>query len=67
MDDPTPIRIVLAEDQAIIRQGLRYIIDAQPDMTVVGESADGHAPALRPSKMFDKDGQASYTVKSAIC
>src|SRR5262245_26733739 len=35
------IRIVLAEDQAIIRQGLRYIIDAQPDMTVVGEAADG--------------------------
>ena len=39
MDDP--IRIVLAEDQAIIRQGLRYIIDAQSDMKVVGEAADG--------------------------
>jgi DNA-binding NarL/FixJ family response regulator len=37
----TPIRILLAEDQPIIRQGLRYIIDAQPDMTVVGEAADG--------------------------
>jgi DNA-binding NarL/FixJ family response regulator len=36
-----PIRIVLAEDQPIIREGLRYIIDAQPDMTVVGEAADG--------------------------
>lgn len=36
------IRIVLAEDQSIIRQGLRYIIDAQPDMTVVGEAADGN-------------------------
>jgi DNA-binding NarL/FixJ family response regulator len=35
------IRIVLAEDQSIIRQGLRYIIDAQPDMSVVGEAADG--------------------------
>jgi DNA-binding NarL/FixJ family response regulator len=35
------IRIVLAEDQSIIRQGLRYIIDAQPDMTVVDEAADG--------------------------
>src|SRR5215467_10062898 len=35
------IRIVLAEDQSIVRQGLRYIIDAQPDMTVVGEAADG--------------------------
>lgn len=36
-----PIRIVLAEDQAIIRQGLRYIIDAQPDMTVAAEAVDG--------------------------
>jgi DNA-binding NarL/FixJ family response regulator len=36
-----PIRIVLAEDQTILRQGLRYIIQAQADMTVVGEAADG--------------------------
>src|SRR5215470_17418188 len=35
------IRIVLAEDQSIVRQGLRYIIDAQSDMTVIGEVADG--------------------------
>jgi DNA-binding NarL/FixJ family response regulator len=35
------IRIVLAEDQPIVRQGLRYIIQAQQDMTVVGEAADG--------------------------
>jgi DNA-binding NarL/FixJ family response regulator len=35
------IRIVLAEDQDIIRQGLRYILDAQPDMTVTGEAANG--------------------------
>jgi DNA-binding NarL/FixJ family response regulator len=35
------IRVVLAEDQSIIRQGLRYIIDAQSDMTVVGEATDG--------------------------
>lgn len=39
MDEP--IRIVLAEDQSIILQGLRYIIDAQPDMRVVGEAANG--------------------------
>jgi len=38
-----PIHILLAEDQAIIRQGLRYIIDAQPDMRVVGEAEDGEA------------------------
>ena len=33
------IRIMLVEDHAIIRQGLAYILEAQPDMTVVGEAA----------------------------
>nr|WP_280169420.1 response regulator transcription factor [Priestia megaterium]MDH3183629.1 response regulator transcription factor [Priestia megaterium] len=35
------IRIVLADDQPIVRQGLKYIIDSQADMEVVGEAADG--------------------------
>jgi DNA-binding NarL/FixJ family response regulator len=35
------IRVVLADDQPIVRQGLRYIIDAQPDMEVVSEAGDG--------------------------
>lgn len=42
------IRILLAEDQAIIRQGLRYILDAQADMQVVGEAQDGES-AIRSS------------------
>jgi len=49
-----PIRIILAEDQSIIRQGLRYIIDAQPDMTVVAEAADGDE-ALLAVKQFAPD------------
>lgn len=36
-----PIRIVLADDQEIVRQGLRYIINSQSDMAVVGEAANG--------------------------
>jgi DNA-binding NarL/FixJ family response regulator len=35
------IRVVLADDQAIIRQGLSYIINTQPDMEVIGEAGDG--------------------------
>ena len=54
MDNPTPIRIVLAEDSSIVRQGLRYIIDAQPDMTVVGEAADGEE-ALRTTVQIAPD------------
>ncbi|GII01054.1 response regulator [Planobispora takensis] len=35
------IRIVLADDQALVRAGFRALLDAQPGMTVVGEAADG--------------------------
>ena len=35
------IRVVVADDQDLIRAGLRMIIDARPDLTVVGEAADG--------------------------
>jgi DNA-binding NarL/FixJ family response regulator len=36
-----PTRIVIADDQAAIRHGFRLILDAQPDMQVVGEAGDG--------------------------
>ena len=35
------IRVLLADDQALVRGGLRMIVDAQADMEVVGEAADG--------------------------
>jgi DNA-binding NarL/FixJ family response regulator len=35
------IRVVIADDQQIVRTGLRMILDAQPDIDVVGEAADG--------------------------
>jgi DNA-binding NarL/FixJ family response regulator len=35
------IRVVLADDQALIRAGFRLLIDAAPDLTVVGEASDG--------------------------
>ncbi|MEX0152857.1 response regulator [Microbacterium sp. LMI1-1-1.1] len=36
-----PIRVVLVDDQALFRAGIRMVIDSQPDLTVVGEAADG--------------------------
>jgi DNA-binding NarL/FixJ family response regulator len=47
------LRVLLADDHAIVRQGLKLLIDSQPDMAVVGESADGNsvldqATALKP-------------------
>ena len=38
---PVSIRVLLADDQAMIRGGLRLILEDQPDITVVGEAADG--------------------------
>ena len=41
-----PIRVLVADDQTIVREGLRLILDAQPDIEVVAEAGDGQA-ALR--------------------
>jgi DNA-binding NarL/FixJ family response regulator len=35
------IGVVVADDQAIVRAGFRLLIDSEPDMTVLGEAADG--------------------------
>ena len=37
----TPIRIVLVDDEAMVRVGLRMVLDGEPDLEVVGEAADG--------------------------
>ncbi|MFG3308539.1 response regulator [Streptomyces wuyuanensis] len=36
-----PTRILLAEDHALVRRGVRLILDAEPDMCVVAEAGDG--------------------------
>jgi DNA-binding NarL/FixJ family response regulator len=37
------IRVVLADDQAVVRMGLRVLVDREQDMEVVGEAEDGQA------------------------
>lgn len=37
------ISIVIADDQPLVRSGLRMILEGEPDFTVVGEAADGAA------------------------
>jgi DNA-binding NarL/FixJ family response regulator len=37
----TPIRVLLCDDQALVRSGFRMILDARPDLEVVGEAEDG--------------------------
>jgi DNA-binding NarL/FixJ family response regulator len=38
---PLKIRILLADDHALVRRGLRLVLEAEPDMEVVGEAGDG--------------------------
>ncbi len=41
------IRVLIADDQALVRTGFRFILEAEPDLEVVGEAPDGeHAVAL---------------------
>lgn len=49
----TRLRVFLADDHVVVRQGLKLLIDNQPDMEVIGESGDGdgaleQAEALKP-------------------
>ncbi|MBO2458251.1 response regulator [Actinomadura violacea] len=40
---PEPIRVLIADDEMLVRAGFRALIDAEPQMIVVGEAADGAA------------------------
>ena len=48
------ISILIVDDHAILRAGLRMLINAQPDMDVVGEATDGH-DALRKARELHPD------------
>ncbi|MER6037910.1 MULTISPECIES: response regulator transcription factor [unclassified Streptomyces] len=43
------IRVLLADDQALLRSAFRVLVDSEPDMEVVGEASDG-AEAVRLAK-----------------
>ncbi|MER5929158.1 response regulator transcription factor [Streptomyces sp. NPDC002054] len=38
-----PVTVLLVDDEPLVRAGLRAVLDAQPDIEVVGEAADGAA------------------------
>ncbi|MBI5382302.1 MAG: response regulator transcription factor [Opitutae bacterium] len=47
---PCPVRIALVDDHRIVRDGLRALIEKQPDLTVVGDAADGHSALAQLSE-----------------
>ncbi|MFI8950435.1 response regulator [Streptomyces sp. NPDC053750] len=47
-----PVRVLLVDDEPLVRAGLRAVLEAQPDIEVVGEAADGAAvvPLVRQTR-----------------
>lgn len=49
MTHAVPIRILLAEDHAVVRQGLASILEDETDMTVAAQAQDGQQAEARSS------------------
>jgi DNA-binding NarL/FixJ family response regulator len=51
---PGEIRVLIADDEALVRAGLRVLVDSAPDLHVVGEAADG-VQAVRQARALQPD------------
>jgi DNA-binding NarL/FixJ family response regulator len=50
-DSSTPVRVLIVDDQALVRMGFRMVLDAEPGIEVVGEAADGRAAVERAGEL----------------
>ena len=51
MSETAPIRVLLVDDDPLVRTGLRLMLGGAPDLAVVGESADGSEVADAVSRL----------------
>jgi len=54
MDDSELIRVLIADDHAIVREGLRALIDTEPGIKLAGEASDG-IEAVRQARILKPD------------
>lgn len=47
-----PVRVFLADDHAVVREGLKALVNSQEDMTVVGEAGDGATAVYSVSELL---------------
>ena len=50
-DAPPPIRVLVCDDQELVRTGYVTIFSAQPDLTVVGQAENGHAAVAEAGRL----------------
>jgi DNA-binding NarL/FixJ family response regulator/signal transduction histidine kinase len=46
-----PIRVLIVDDHALVRQGIRHLLEEQPDLQVVGEAEDGLAAIAQTDRL----------------
>jgi DNA-binding NarL/FixJ family response regulator len=49
--EPAPVRVLLVDDEAMVRSGLAMLLTAEPDLVVVGEAADGAAAVEEAARL----------------
>lgn len=54
MSEAAPIRVVIADDHTLVREGLRRLLETERDLAVVGEAADG-ADAIARAQALEPD------------
>ena len=52
--EPAPVRVLLVDDEAMVRSGLAMLLTAEPDLIIVGEAADG-AEAVEETARLQPD------------
>src|SRR6266496_1654496 len=62
---PQPTRVLIVDDHAVVRAGLRLLLDAEPDIEVVGEAADG-VDALLVDRALEPDVVLMYLLMPGL-